>query len=379
MIRRLLALGAEHNHHSSTTKEQAVPNTEGSRWLLLPALAIAFAVSGCGLSGADGQEALAEATIAHSSDDIPEGTSLVVADQNASRSLPLQLSGATEELPYSLEFADFSGGPAVIEALRSGAADIGAVGEAPIPLAVASGVTDIVAIGLEANPGSSGGYFLAAQPGSGIETVADLKDKKVAYPPGTGRHMIVAGLLAQAGLDPKTDIEAVELAGAEVAPTFASGAVDAAILTGVQYYKVGAPPIIGDGTGINTGINTLIVRRETLEDPAKSAAIGDFVGRSVAANNWITSHPDEWVDAYYVGTQGMTPEDGKSLLDHIGTGKYYPIDEKSIALFRTVADGLLETGTMSTAVEIESYVDDRYNDIVDAQNNADGSEPQPLP
>lgn len=340
MIRRLFAVGAQHNHHGSTTKEQAVPNTEGSRWLLLPALAIAFAVSGCGLSGADGQDALAEATIAHSSDDIPEGTSLVVAEQNASRSLPLQLSGATEELPYSLEFADFSGGPAVIEALRSGAADIGAIGEAPIPLAVASGVTDIVAIGLEANPGSSGGYFLATQPGSGIETVADLKDKKVAYPPG---------------------------------------AVDAAILTGVQYYKVGSPPIIGDGTGINTGINTLIVRRETLEDPAKAAAIGDFVGRSVAANNWITAHPDEWVDAYYVGTQGMTPEDGKSLLDHIGTGKYYPIDEKSTALFQTVADGLLETGTMATAVDIRSYVDGRYNDIVDAQNNADGSEPQPLP
>ncbi len=85
------------------------------------------------------------------------------------------------------------------------------------------------------------------------------------------------------------------------------------------------------------------------------------------------------VDAYYVGTQGMTPEDGKSLLDHIGTGKYYPIDEKSTALFQTVADGLLETGTMATAVDIRSYVDGRYNDIVDAQNNADGSEPQPLP
>lgn len=356
-----------------------MPKTEGSWWLVLPALAIALAASGCGLSGSDGQDALAEATIAHSGDDIPEGVTLVVAEQNASDSQPLHLSGAAENLPYELEFADFSGGPAVIEALRSGAADIGAVGEAPIPIAVSNGVTDIVAIALEANPGSSGGYYLAAQPGSGIETVADLKGKKVAYPPGTGRHMIVAGLLAQAGLDPQADIEAVELAGAEVAPTFASGAVDAAILTGVQYYKVGAPPIIGDGTGINTGINTLIVRRETLEDPAKAAAIGDFVGRSVAANNWIGSHPDEWVAAYYVDTQGLSPEDGTALFDHIGTGKYYPIDEKSIALFQTVADGLYETGTIATSVDVGPYIDDRYNDIVDAQNEADGSSPAPLP
>lgn len=348
-----------------------------SRWE--QALAIALAASGCGLSGSDGQHALAEATIAHSGDDIPEGVTLVVAEQNASRSQPLHLSGAVENLPYELEFADFSGGPAVIEALRSGAADIGAVGEAPIPLAVSNGITDIVAIGLEANPGGSGGYYLAAQPGSGIETVADLKGKKVAYPPGTGRHMIVAGLLAQAGLDPKTDIEAVELAGAEVAPTFSSGAVDAAILTGVQYYKVGAPPIIGDGTGINTGINALIVRRQTLEDPAKAAAIGDYLGRSVAANNWIRTHPDEWVDAYYVDTQGLTVDDGTTLLDHTGTGTFYPIDAKSIALFQTVADGLYDTGTMTTPVDITPYVDSRYNDIVEAQNEADGSAPTPLP
>ncbi|MCD2113799.1 PhnD/SsuA/transferrin family substrate-binding protein [Rhodococcus rhodochrous] len=350
-----------------------------SRWLVVPSLAVLFAASACGLGGGDGQEALAEATIAHTGEGIPEGVKLVVAEQNASRSQPLYLSGAGEDLPYDLEFADFSGGPAVIEALRSGAADIGSLGEAPIPIAVPNGITDIVAIALEANPGSSGGYFLVAQPGSGIETVADLKGKKVAYPPGTGRHMIVAGLLAKAGLDPKTDIDAVELAGAEVAPTFSSGAVDAAILTGVQYYKVGSPPILGDGTGINTGINTLIVRKQILEDPAKAAAIGDYVGRSVAANNWIGRHPDEWVAAYHVGTQGMTPEEGRELLDHTGTGRFYPIDEKSIALFQSVSDGLYETGTMSVPVDISPYVDGRYNDIVVAQNEADDSVPDPLP
>ena len=43
-----------------------------------------------------------------------------------------------------MEFADFSGGAAVIEALRSGAADIGSIGEAPVPIAVDSGVTDLV-------------------------------------------------------------------------------------------------------------------------------------------------------------------------------------------------------------------------------------------
>jgi len=80
-----------------------------------------------------------------------------------------------------------------------------------------------------------------------------------------------------------------------------------------------------------------------------------------------------------VGTQGMTPEEGRELLDHTGSGRFYPIDEKSIALFQSVADGLYETGTMTVPVDVSPYVDGRYNDIVVAQNEADDSVPDPLP
>ncbi len=96
--------------------------------------------------------------------DVPAGTKLVVAEQNATQSLPWNLANAGKDAPYGVEFADFSGGAAVIEALRSGAADIGSIGEAPVPIAVDSGVTDLVTIGLQANPGTSGGYFLVAKP-----------------------------------------------------------------------------------------------------------------------------------------------------------------------------------------------------------------------
>ena len=160
-----------------------------------------------------------------------------------------------------------------------------------MPIADDSGVTDLVTIGLQANPGTSGGYFLVARPDSGIKTISDLRGKRVAYPPGSGRHMITAALLKRAGLDLKTDVQPVELAGAEVVPTFAAGAVDAAIVLGNQYYQLGEPPVLGDGTGNNTGIQSLIVRKDVLDDPAKVAAIGDYVGRAVAANTGRTPTP----------------------------------------------------------------------------------------
>ena len=143
----------------------------------------------------------------------------------------------------------------------------------------------------------------------------------------------------------------MELAGAEVVPTFAAGAVDAAIVLGNQYYQLGEPPVLGDGTGINTGIQSLIVRKDVLDDPAKVAAIGDYVGRAMAANNWKDTHADQWINEYYVKQQGITFEQGKKLYEEDGLAAYYPIDEASTALFQTVADGLFDTGTTKTHVE----------------------------
>ncbi|MEV0673714.1 PhnD/SsuA/transferrin family substrate-binding protein [Mycobacterium sp. NPDC050441] len=334
-------------------------------------------LSACGLSDDEAGKAIDTVKIAAKTE-VPAGTKLVVAEQNGTQSLPWNLANAGQGTPYEVDFADFSGGAAVIEALRSGAADIGSIGEAPVPIAVDSGVTDLVTIGLQANPGTSGGYYLVARPDSGVKTIEDLRGRRVAYPPGSGRHMVTAGLLKRHGLDLRSDVQPVELAGAEVVPTFAAGAVDAAIVLGNQYYQLGEPPILGDGTGINTGIQTLIVRRDVLDDPAKVAAIGDYVGRAVAANNWKDTHADQWIDQYYVKVQGITFDQGRKLYDEDGIASYYPIDEQSTALFQTVADGLRETGTIKGRVEVLPFVDGRYNDIVTAQNELDGVTPKSL-
>lgn len=347
------------------------------RWKLVSLMAISLVTAACGLSNDEASDAIDSVKIAAKTD-VPAGTKLIVAEQNDTQSLPWNLSNAGKDAPYSVEFADFSGGSAVIEALRSGAADVGSIGEAPVPIAVDSGVTDLVTVALQANPGTSGGYYLVAKPNSGIKTIEDLRGKRVAYPPGSGRHMITAALLKQHGLDLKHDVQPVELAGSEVVPTFAAGAVDAAIVLGNQYYQLGEPPILGDGTGINTGIQSVIVRKDILDNPAKAAAIGDYVGRAVAANNWKDSHVDQWIGEYYVKEQGITFDQGKKLYEEDGLAAYYPIDGASTGLFQKVADGLYDTGTTKTHVDVKPYVDGRYNDIVNAQNQLDGVTPKPI-
>lgn len=354
-----------------------MPNIRHARWKLTGLLAVSLLMSACGLSD-DGEDTAIDSVKIASKTDVPAGTKLVVAEQNDTQSLPWNLADAGKDAPYTVEFADFSGGAAVIEALRSGAADVGSIGEAPVPIAVDSGVTDLVTVALQANPGTSGGYYLVAKPDSGVTKIEDLRGKRVAYPPGSGRHMITAALLKQHGLDLKTDVQPVELAGAEVVPTFAAGAVDAAIVLGNQYYQLGEPPILGDGTGINTGIQSIIVRKDTLEDPVKVAAIGDYVGRAVAANNWKDSNVDTWIEEYYVKEQGITFDQGKKLYEEDGLATYYPIDDASTGLFQKVADGLYDTETTKTHVDLKPYIDGRYNDIVNAQNELDGVTPKPI-
>jgi sulfonate transport system substrate-binding protein len=120
------------------------------RWKLPALLAVSLLAAACGLSDDHASTAIDSVKIAAKTD-VPPGAKLVVAEQNATQSLPWNLANAGKDAPYSVEFADFSGGSAVIEALRSGAADVGSIGEAPVPIAVDSGVTDLVTIGLQAN------------------------------------------------------------------------------------------------------------------------------------------------------------------------------------------------------------------------------------
>ena len=235
-----------------------------------------------------------------------------------------------------MEFADFSGGAAVIEALRSGAADVGSIGEAPVPIAVDSGVTDLVTVGLQANPGTSGGYYLVAKPNSGVTTIEDLRGRRVGIPAGFG--------------SPHDHRGAAQTARTGPASTMCSRWNS----PGQRWFRP-SPPVrstrrscwatsttnwanrrsSATATGINTGIQTLIVRTDILDDPAKAAAIGDYVGRAVAANNWKDTHADEWINEYYVKQQGITFDQGKKLYEEDGIASYYPIDAD---VDRTVPD-----------------------------------------
>ncbi|WP_078543336.1 ABC transporter substrate-binding protein [Litchfieldia alkalitelluris] len=61
-----------------------------------------------------------------------------------------------------------------------------------------------------------------------IETVADLKGKKVAFEQGSTSHMLILTALKQAGLTDK-DVEMVQMSAGDAGAAFVAGQVDAAV------------------------------------------------------------------------------------------------------------------------------------------------------
>ena len=100
--------------------------------------------------------------------EVPGGTALVVADQNEELQTLMIASGEHAKLLADVTYANFLGGPAILEAFRAGALDLATVGNAPPIQAQAAGETiPIVAARQSSDPD----YFLAVRPGLTVSTL----------------------------------------------------------------------------------------------------------------------------------------------------------------------------------------------------------------
>ncbi|HEX3574120.1 MAG TPA: aliphatic sulfonate ABC transporter substrate-binding protein [Rhodopila sp.] len=120
-----------------------------------------------------------------------------------------------------VEWIEFQFGPPMLEAMRVGSIDVGAVGDTP-PVFAQAARADLLYIA--ANLGSPQSILLP--PGSKIQTLADLKGKKLAFGRGSSGHDFALMALEKAGLR-YDEIEPVYLGPADAGAAFERGAVDA--------------------------------------------------------------------------------------------------------------------------------------------------------
>jgi sulfonate transport system substrate-binding protein len=318
-------------------------------------------------SGSDKLKLAADATIPTK---VPSGTVLRVGDPATETAI--KAAGLDKELSdegVQVEWDNISGGPKTLEAFRAHAIDVGAAQDIPPLFAEWTG-TDvrIVETSSRADALNHPVYELGVAPGVDVTSLADLKGKKIAYSPGQAQGALVLRVLAKAGLT-QDDVDLVEMQSVDDVYVNAVGSkqVDVAPLGGTLLTEYLAKYGQDGGTAIPTGIrddqSLLYVPVETVQDPAKAAALAKYVVVWAKAKQWINAHPDEYAQVFYADHEGLSLEDGKALVKQAGTIQVPLTWDDTIAAHQETAD-LLAKDQDHDPLDVAGLYDRRYEKIV---------------
>ena len=182
-------------------------------WKKLAAMAVTASMAICG--GAMGVSAAEET---------PEKVTVNVAYMPDYSSLNGLISavelGYFEDENIDVELTEFADGPTVIQAMESGAIDIGYIGQGAHKLCI-NGRADIFAL---AHVSNSDGVIGSKE--KGTDTIEGLKGKKIAYSSGTSSEDILKKTLAKGGMT-MDDITAIDMDATNIVTAMISGSVDA--------------------------------------------------------------------------------------------------------------------------------------------------------
>ncbi|HEV2633648.1 MAG TPA: aliphatic sulfonate ABC transporter substrate-binding protein [Actinocrinis sp.] len=268
-----------------------------------------------------------------------------------------KITGAFANAPYKVKFARFTYGPPLVQAAASGDIDLGSVGDVPpITGAAQEYGFKIVAVQHSLTPTQSQENILVPK-GSSIQTLADLKGKKIAVPQGSSAHGLVLNALKSVGLTPQ-DVQLVFLAPAAGASAFATGKVDAwaiwnpqsaiAVEQGARVLAKGLPPI-------DQVSNYYVASDKTLNDPVKRAALTDLLERLAGEFAYGVAHPDQYA-------QAISQEDGISLTDAKAAlaadeSRVTTVLPSDITAEQQLSDAFRQADQITKQVDITSIVD----------------------
>jgi sulfonate transport system substrate-binding protein len=163
-------------------------------------------------------------------------------------------------LGVKVKWAEFPGGPQLLEALNVGSVDLGTTGETPPIFAQAAGA-DLLYLANE--PAAPEGEAIVVGKDSPIRSVKDLKGKRVALNKGSNVHYLLVRALEKAGLKYE-DITPVFLNPADGRAAFQQGSVDAWVIwdpfLAAAEKQLNARPL-ADGKGIVNNTQFYLARK----------------------------------------------------------------------------------------------------------------------
>ncbi|GAA3035148.1 aliphatic sulfonate ABC transporter substrate-binding protein [Streptosporangium longisporum] len=266
----------------------------------------------------------------------------------------LKARGLAENATWSL----FESGPALTEAFKAGAIDIGQTGEAP-PIFAAAGGTKFKIIATS-EPVPKGEAVLVKED-RGFTSFKDLKGKKVALNKGSNVNWLLVKLL-EANDMKITDIQVQYLKPAEARPAFDNDQVDAWIIWD-PYFSLAERPgvkVLADATGLANNREYLLVSPEALKNKPDLVRAYLKVYREVT--DWGIANPEERVKI--LAPELKISEDVARRALARSAQPLAPVDATIGDELQQIANGFTELALIPGKVDVKSLVDPAFSDVL---------------
>ncbi|WP_213938257.1 aliphatic sulfonate ABC transporter substrate-binding protein [Pseudomonas sp. dw_612] len=251
-----------------------------------------------------------------------------------------------------VQWIEFPGGPQLIEALNGGSLDIGNIGDIPPIFAQAAGI-DLQYIGVEPSDGKTEAILVPKT--SEVQSLADLKGKRVALLKGSSAHNFFLKSLVRAGLQLK-DVNLVYLSPADARAAFEQGKLDAWVIWDPYYSAAlidGSARLLSDGQGLDSGGSFYIASGAFARQHPH--AIGPILKAFGAAQQLSFEQRDASIDSM-TQTLGLQRPVVESYFNHRSRAPIQGIDARTIASQQRTADLFLANRLIPKAVHIEQIV-----------------------
>lgn len=282
----------------------------------------------------------------------------------------LPTDGKYEGVKYDIQWSSYTSGPPITNKMLADQIDIGLMGDFPavinlIKFQQEAADADTIFIGTLAYSPNGAGNAVVVPKDSDAKTLADLKGGTVSVPFGSAAHGMLLKALADAGLDPETDIELISQAPEVGGSSLRTGQIDAHadfIPFGELFPFRGFARKIFDGaqTGVPT-LHGITVRSDFAEEHPEIVVA--YLKAVLEANQMFQDDP-EGISAQIEEWSGIEKEVVYMFLGPSGLQSLDPtIGEVQVSALKNSITTLTSLGKIEKPVnpeEVVNWIDESY-------------------
>jgi sulfonate transport system substrate-binding protein len=352
-------------HLPGRTPGRGLPGTRIGAGVVAAGL-LFFGVTACSSSNSGSPSGNSSTTASASTVNV-SGVTLNIGDQaGAGAKALLTAAGLINKLPFKAHWSDFTSGPPMLQAMGSGSIDIGEVGDAPPIFEASAGGQIAVVSALSGDPNAAALLVPANSP---ITSVAQLKGKTVAVSQGSSANYHLLATLTKAGLTIK-DITPEYLQPADAEAAFASGHVAAWDIWApyIEYAEAKYhAKVLANGSTTGTTYSFVVASRAALNNPAKAAAIRDYLKLYDEAETWVATHQSAWAATWAQATGMPASVMAKAVSDDLDTPT--PITPAVLSSEQSVANAFSSAGLIPSKVNISDFAVTTFNSLLSGSSS----------